>query len=103
MKTAFATLVAVALVGGSAQRVTAGDQEWATAGKILTGVVAASVISKAFEPFPVYQTTTTYSPPAVVYASPPPVAVQPMPTVVYQHPVYVQPAPVYVAPAPVCV
>jgi hypothetical protein len=115
MKTAFATLTAAALVGATTQHALAGDREWATAGKILTGVVAASVISKAFEPVPVYHSTVTYAQaPTVVYTAPPPVIVQPAPaplvvqqapapTVVYQQPVYVQPAPVYVVRAPVYV
>src|SRR2546426_7794029 len=53
------------LLAGGMQRATAGDREWATAGKILTGVVAGAVIASAIEPAPVYtyQSATWYAPP----------------------------------------
>lgn len=99
MKKMILTLSALAILGASSPAVSAGDREWATAGKILTGVVAGSVLVRAFEPAPVYYH------PAPVYVHPAPVYVQapPPPTVVYSTPVYVQPAPVYVTPAPVYV
>ncbi len=111
MKTAIATLTSLAVLGLSAPSVSAGDREWATAGKILTGVVAGAGIIKAFEPVPVYHTTTYYAP--VVHAPPPapiivrsaPVLVQPVPVAVQRAPVivYPQPAPVYVHSVPVYV
>lgn len=61
----------------------AGDREWATVGKVLTGVAAIQVIDRVFNP-----------PPQVVY-----VQAQP---VVYSQPVVVHPQPVvYVQPTPV--
>ncbi len=106
MKTTFATLTALAVASASALNVSAGDREWATAGKILTGVVAGAVIARSFEPAPVYETRVVYEPqPAtVVYVPPPAVVVQPAPVVVYRRPlrrnvVYVAPPPVvYVQP-----
>ena len=91
MKTLIVTLATAALLAGGTQRATAGDREWATAGKILTGVVAGAVIASAIAPAPVcaYQSATWYAPP-------PPVYVQPAPVVVYSAPVCVRPAPVVV-------
>ncbi len=114
MKKLLALTTAVGLGAASLQTATAGDREWATAGKVLTGVFAASVISRAIEPPPVVYA----APPVYVQAAPVVQTVQvvqtaPMvqaaPTVVYQQPVYyapppvvyVQPAPIYVAPRPV--
>ena len=95
MKTLIATVATTALLAGGAQRAAAGDREWATAGKILTGVVAGAVIARSIEPAPVY----TYQP-ATWYAPPPPVYVQPAPVVVYSAPVCVRPAPVVVFAPP---
>src|SRR6059036_1980371 len=95
MKTLIVTLATAALLAGGTQRATAGDREWATAGKILTGVVAGAVIASAIEPAPVY----TYQS-ATWYAPPPPVYVQPAPVVVYSAPVCVRPAPVVVFAQP---
>jgi len=93
MKKLMAILAALALVAAGAQTASAGDREWATAGKILTGVVAGAVIARAIEPVYVYSTTPCYY-------TPPPVYVQPAPVVVYRAPVCVQPAPVVVYSAP---
>lgn len=61
----------------------AGDREWATVGKVLTGVAVIHVIDRIVNP-----------PTQVVYVHPQPV--------VYAQPVVVQPAPVvYYQPAPV--
>lgn len=63
--------------------VKAGDREWATVGKVLTGVAAIHVIDRVLNP-----------PTQVVYVHPQPV--------VYSQPVVVQPQPVvYVQPQPV--
>ena len=95
MKKLMSLLAALAVVAAGTQTASAGDREWATAGKILTGVVAGAVIASAIEPAYVYPTTPCY------YA-PPPVYVQPAPVVVYRAPVCVQPAPVVVySPPPV--
>jgi hypothetical protein len=106
MKKFIAVLTLMAVTALGVQTASAGDREWATAGKVLTGLVAAQVVARAFEPAPVYA--------PAYYAPPPPVYVQPAPTVVYRQaacqpqvvypqPVYFQPAPVYVQPAPVFV
>jgi hypothetical protein len=106
MKKTIAVLTLLAVTALGLQTASAGDREWATAGKVLTGLVAAHVVARAFEPAPVY--TTAYVAPPPVYVQPAPTVVyqQPVaqPQVVYQQPVYAQPAPVYyVQPAPVFV
>ncbi|MBI4660387.1 MAG: hypothetical protein HY735_16245 [Verrucomicrobia bacterium] len=115
MKTEIAILTSLAVLGLSTPSASAGDREWATAGKVLTGVVAGAALIKAFEPVPVYHTTAYSSvplvqaPPPVLVQPPPvvvqpaPVVVQPGPVVVYAQPVRVQPAAVYVQPGPVYV
>jgi hypothetical protein len=66
------------------------------AGKVLTGVAVAAVVSHAVQPAPVYVSYSSgpvYSPyPAPAYAysyGPPPVVCAPPPMVVYRAPVYV--------------
>src|SRR5438128_12680715 len=95
MKTLIATLATAALLVGGMQHAAAGDREWATAGKILTGVVAGTVIASAIEPAPVYvyPAATWYTPPPQVYVSPAPVVTypargcgQPAPAVIYHPP-----------------
>lgn len=104
MKKTTITFAAAVMLASSVTRVSAGDREWATAGKILTGVVAGAVLARTFEPAPVYyHTTTDYAPTPVVVAPlppPPSVVVRPAPVVVYPSAVYVHSAPVYVAAAP---
>jgi hypothetical protein len=131
MKTKLITATTLALVAAAnVQSSMAGDREWATAGKVLTGIAAASIITRALEPRPavvyapppttvVYQTVPTTAT-AVVTSQPvatipdaptlpgAPVATQtvvvqqPQPQVVYQQPqVVYAPAPVVYAPAPV--
>ena len=122
MKTVPVLVVAtLALAGSSLTPAHAGDREWAVAGKVLTGVVAAGVIAEAFRPAPVAPTTAVVyqAPPTVVYqaapavvyhpAPPPQVIVAPPPVqvVYYSAPAVVAPAPVYVRPVcyrpvPVC-
>lgn len=98
MKKTLAFLAALALLGASAQHARAGDRQWATAGKILTGVAAAGLVARAFEPAPVYHETTVRYVPVreVVYVPAPPQTfiVQPAPIFV--------PRPVFVSAAPVC-
>ena len=96
MKTLIASLATAALLAGGTQRAAAGDREWATAGKILTGVVAGAVIASAIEPAPVYTYQT-----ATWYAPPPPVYVQPAPVIVYSAPVCRAPVVVFAPPRPV--
>jgi len=94
MKTLFAILATATLLQGGTQRAAAGDREWATAGKILTGVVAGAIIASAIEPAPAY----TYQ--SATWYAPPPVYVQPAPVVVYSAPICVRPAPVVVVGPP---
>ncbi|HTI72400.1 MAG TPA: hypothetical protein VMF06_20670 [Candidatus Limnocylindria bacterium] len=114
--TVIAGVTAVSLMAASSMSVAqAGQGEWATAGKVLTGVFAAGVLARALEPAPttavvyqtpppvVYQPAPVYQPvyqpaPQVVYQAPPQVVYQAPPPVVY----YSAPAPVYY-PAPVVV
>ena len=97
MKTLITTLAAAALLTAGMHQAAAGDREWATAGKILTGVVAGTIIANAIQPAPAY----AYQPPAY-YAPPPPppIYAQPAPVVVYSAPVCVRPAPVVVFAPP---
>ena len=129
MKTKMITATTLALVAAAnMQSSLAGDREWATAGKVLTGIAAASIITRALEPRP----AVVYAPaPTVVYQTVPvttaavvtsqPIATSPdaptipaapvvgtqtvvvqQPQVVYQQPAVVYaPAPVVYAPAPV--
>src|SRR4051812_7687321 len=130
MKTKIIAATTLALVAAAnVQSSMAGDREWATAGKVLTGIAAASIITRALEPRP----AVVYAPPptTVVYQTVPttttavvtsqPVATVPdaptipaaptigtqtvvvqQPQVVYQQPAVVYaPAPVVYAPAPV--
>ena len=96
--TVIAGIAAVSLLAASSLTVAnAGQGEWALAGKVLTGVVAAGVVAHALQPAPT--TAVVYqSAPPVYYQSPAPVVYQAPPTVVY----YSAPAPVYY-PAPVVV
>lgn len=77
-------LITIAALGATLTSQTfAGDREWATVGKVLTGVAAIHVIDRVLNP-----------PTQVVYVHPQPV--------VYSQPVVVQPQPVvYVQPQPV--
>ena len=76
----------------------AGDRDWATVGKVLTGVAVIHVIDRIVNP----PTQVVYvQPQPVVYAQPV-VYVQPQPVVYVQPVVYAQPV-VYVQPQPVVV
>jgi hypothetical protein len=109
MKTVIAILAAGAVLSFGTHNLSAGDREWATAGKILTGLVIGGAVAKALEPPPVYVApTVVYAAPAhvihqpqVVYAAPAPVARARQ--VIYTAPpvVYAPPAPVVIHPPPV--
>ncbi len=123
MKTQFAAVcTATALSAWALHPVAqAGDREWSLAGKVLTGVAAAHVLSHIIDPGPrVYyppQPTVVYqtAPAPVVYVASAPVAPAapayasaPTTAVVYQtapppQVVYVAAPPVYYAPAPVVI
>ena len=70
----------------------AGDREWATVGKVLTGVAVIHVIDRIVNP----PTQVVYVHPQPVVYAPPVVYVQPQPVVYAQPVVYVQPQPVVV-------
>jgi hypothetical protein len=111
MKKTLAVLTVLGLTVAGGSRVQAGDREWATAGKILTGVIAGAVLVQALQPAPVYAAPPPVvyaAPPPVVYAAPPPVVVVPPPVVMVPAPVVCPPRvpvvctpPVIVRPAPV--
>ena len=85
-----------ALVALTNVKVSAGDREWATVGKVLTGVVAVQVIDRIVNP--PTQVVYVQQPATVVVAPPQPQAVYvQQPQVVYvQQPVVYYPAPVVV-------
>jgi hypothetical protein len=109
MKKLILIAVAAGVVGFGVPSARAGDDGWATVGKVLTGVAAGVVIAKAVDGGPGYASVSYssygYSPGySVSYAvgapapcPPPRVVCAPAPVVVYQ-PVYYAPAPVVCAP-----
>ncbi len=76
-KTILTATAIITLAAASLQSARAGDREWATAGKVLTGFVAATVLTHAVAAEPSCTTTYTYysapTPPpcAPVYCPPP--------------------------------
>ena len=94
MKKLILAATILAMVGMHLQTAKAGEQQWSTVGKVLTGVAAASFIVSALDCQTAHCSVSyTYSTPAcaprpVVYA-PRPVVVAPAPVVVYRAPVYV--------------
>ena len=103
MKKLLLTAVAVGVVGMSASSAHAGDREWATVGKVLTGVAAGVIIAKASDCGPSYTSvsygysgyaTPSYSVSYTVSSAPP--CPPPPPRVVYA------PAPVVVRAPVVC-
>jgi len=104
MKKTLIAATVLALAGMNVQTAKAGDREWATAGKILTGVIAGAVLASAIDSHASYSVSVGYGapvycpPPAPVVCALPRVVVAPVcaqrPVVVYRQPVYVQPAPV---------
>lgn len=79
MKKLIVAVSVLALAGTSLHTARAGDREWATVGKILTGVAVGAVVASALDARPVHATISyTYAapapcpPPAVVYCPPPP-------------------------------
>lgn len=78
----------IAMIAGAALTVSpfvdqsfAGDREWSTAGKVLTGVFAAQVISRALQPPPVYVAPTPVYVQQPVYVQTTPTVVQTVPVV----------------------
>lgn len=106
MKKMIVIAVALAFAGAQVQTAKAGDREWATAGKILTGVAIGAVIASAANAHASYSVSYSsapaYCPPPVVFAPPP--RVMCAPPVVYVPPrVVCAPPPVVYVPRPVVV
>ena len=98
MKKIIAAVTVLALAGASLQTATAGDREWATVGKILTGVAAISLVSHAMDNRSANY-AVSYSSYAPAPCAPQRVICAPAPQVVYvPAPVVYYPQPVYVTP-----
>jgi hypothetical protein len=96
MKRLIGTAAALAILGVTTPNASAGVHEWATAGKVLTGVGAGLLITRALTPEPVYvaPAPVVVQQPTVVYQQPGPVVYQYPQQVVYRQPqqvVYQQP------------
>lgn len=111
MKKMIVAVTALAIAAASLQTARAGDREWATVGKILTGVAVAGVVANAIDARPVsYSVSYSSYTPAPVRCAPAPVVYAPVvcapaPRVIYApapRVVYV-PAPVVYHPQPVYV
>ena len=86
--------VMVALAGASLQSARAGDREWATVGKVLTGVAVAGIIVAATDGHA--QCSVSYNAPAYCPPPTPPCNYYPAPA-----PVIYCPPPVVYCPRPV--
>lgn len=96
-KGTLALTVVLALALAWPQAGFAGERQWAAAGKVLTGVLVASLLAPLLvQPAP----AAVYTPPPV-YVAPPPAYCAPPPVVYYTPPVYVAPRPVYYVAPPV--
>jgi hypothetical protein len=98
---AAAMILTVAAAG--VQTANAGDRQWATVGKILTGAIVVDAIAHTVvAPAPVCRSYSySYSTPGYGYCPPPPrrvICASPAPVVVYRPPVCVARVPVYYAP-----
>ncbi len=113
MKTMILTgTVILTLAGASLQSARAGDREWATVGKVLTGVAVAGLVVAASDGHA--QCSVNYScsapaycpppaPPCNYYPAPPRVVYCPPPVVVVPRPVVCYPPPVVACGGPVLV
>lgn len=103
MKKTIATVTVLALTIASLQTAHAGDREWATAGKILTGIAAGVVLANALDCQPAHY-SVTYArcapSPAPVVCAPPRVILAPAPVVYVPAPMVVHPRPVFVTLRP---
>jgi hypothetical protein len=98
MKKMIVAVTALGIAAASIQTASAGDREWATVGKILTGVAVAGFVANAIDARPVsYSVSYSSYAPAPVRCVPAPVVCAPAPRVVYvPAPVVYHPQPVYV-------
>jgi hypothetical protein len=99
MKKLIAVAAVLAFAGAQIQTAKPGDREWATAGKILTGVAIGAVIAGAANSHASY--SVSYSTGPAYY--PPPRVVCPPPVVYVPPRVIVAPTPVVYAPRPVVI
>ncbi len=88
MKTAVIVATVVALGSAAFVPASAGDREWATAGKVLTGVAVAGVFVDAFRPREMAPVVYSSCAPAPVYCAPAPRVVYVPAPVVCGRPVY---------------
>lgn len=95
MKNILVSLAVAALIACGMQKASASDREWATAGKVLTGVAVGAAIAAAVQPGPVY-----VQGPSPAFYVPPARCLQPAPVVVYSTPYCARPAPVVVYAGP---
>ena len=98
MKKIIVAVTVLTLAAASLQTSKAGDREWATVGKILTGVAAVSLVAHAVDNrsanYSVSYSSYVPAPcfaPRVFCAPQPQVVYVPAPVVYYQQPVYVTP------------
>jgi hypothetical protein len=100
MKKLILTASVLALMATSARNAQAGDCQWATVGKVFTGVAAGVALANALDcnthtsVMVGYRAPVICPPPAKVVLAPAPFVYAPR--VVYTTPVYVGPAPVLV-------
>lgn len=109
MKKMILAAAILGVAGAGIRTAQAGDHEWAIAGKVLTGLAVASVITHAVTPETRVYSTVYASPPApgcgYNYCPPPAPIVtyvrpMPRPVVVYRPPVYLAPPPVRIVRVP---
>jgi len=98
MKKIIVAVTVLALAGAGLQTAKAGDREWATVGKILTGVAVLGVVGHAIDRHPANY-SVSYSTYAPAPCAPPQVVCAPAPRVIYVPArVVYYPQPIYVTP-----
>ena len=102
MKKLIVAATILAIAGTSVQKAKAGEQEWATVGKVLTGAAIGAIVVSALDCAPAH-CSVSYTVSTPVCPPPAPVVCTPAPVVYAPPPVVVRPAPVVCAPPPVVV
>ena len=92
MKKLILGLTILSLATAGVQNANAGDREWATVGKVLTGIAATAIIVSAIDADSHCNVSYSYAP---AYC-PPRVVCAPAPVVVYRAPVCAAPQVTYV-------